>query len=338
MPCQHNFDDKHSEPVAEHLRLKAPGCLTAWKDINALVELFARLTEMQRFHLDGNEDASPFFPLLGIVPRRVAAARVEVVIAGGYEPGAIPAGTPLYAEDARFETEQDVNYDGNALTLGAVQRENIETPFFLGHKRGFPNTCFRVDTRGQTILSDTFALCVEDETWSLVDSLRASRPDDKHYTLNEETGEILFGDGINGAIPSGNVTVMTMVVTRGAGGNIAPNRITILNGFGVSQPEAAKGGAAKESIAEALARSRRERRQAATARDIEQIVLETPELSPEHVRVFMDDTVPKIGEPRVINISVKLKSGILDEDAKRRIIEHLEPYRLVCRDFRINNV
>jgi predicted phage baseplate assembly protein len=341
MLLQHNLDDERFAEIAERARLKAPEYFPPWTDLNThdpgvtLIELFAWLTEQQRFHLDQSEAAAPFFPLLGIAPRRATAATAEITLAGGLPPRLIPAGTPLFAEDVRFETEEDANYKGDPLTVRVIQRETMNTPFLLGYANGFPNSRFTADPKGRTVLHDGFALEVNGEAWTPADDFRLSDSEDRHYVLDDETGEITFGDGIHGLMPKGEVLITAMAVTRGAGGNIAPMRLTELAGLPVSQPEAAEGGAARETIFEALTRARENRRRAVTAKDIEQIVLETPGLDLERVRAFTARKRPGLGEPREISIAVKLKAGVADADAESQILSRLEPYRLVCREFRV---
>ncbi|NLR93452.1 hypothetical protein [Flammeovirga agarivorans] len=50
-------------------------------------------------------------------------------------------------------------------------------------------------------LSETFRLSINDITWSRVDNFDNSTASDLHYTVDSKTGEIVFGDGIQGAIP-----------------------------------------------------------------------------------------------------------------------------------------
>jgi hypothetical protein len=343
MLLQHNLDDERFAEIAERARLKAPEYFPPWTNLNmhdpgvTLIELFAWLTEQQRFHLDQSEAAAPFLPLLGIAPRRATAAATEITLEGGFPPRLIPAGTPLFAEDVRFETEDDANYTGNPLTVRVIQRETMNTPFSLGYAKGFPNSRFTAETKGRTVLHAGFALEADGEAWTRADDFRLSGPEDRHYALDDETGEITFGDGVHGFMPKGEVIVTAMAITRGAGGNIAPMRLTELAGLPVSQPEAAEGGAARETISEALTRARENRRRAVTARDIEQIVLETPGLDLERVRAFTLDKQPGLGEPREIRVAVKFKAGVAvaDADAESRILGRLEPYRLVCREFRV---
>lgn len=340
MLTQHNLDDMRFAQIAEAARLKAPEYFPPWNDLNAhdpgvtLIELFAWLTEMQRFHLSQIGGAGPFFPLLGITPRYASAAEVDITVKGGFAPQYIPRGTPLYAEDVRFETAEDAHYTGAPLSLHAIQREALRTPIPLGVARGFPHESFTVDAMGQTILRQGFSLTVAGLEWQLVDSFRASNPTDRHFTLNDESGEVKFGDGFCGALPIGEVIVMAMAITRCADGNIAQDRIPALGSLPVLQPHPAKGGAAQETAAQSLARAKLSHRQAVTARDIEELVAETPGIEAEDVSVF-EEGVCETGKPRIIYIAVKLKSGAVSDAVKHCICRHLEPYRLACRDFRI---
>ena len=52
-----------------------------------------------------------------------------------------------------------------------------------------------------SVADHPFVLKINDETWTRVDSFTLSSPTDKHFTLNTTSGEIVFGDGVNGAIP-----------------------------------------------------------------------------------------------------------------------------------------
>lgn len=338
---RHNLDDARFAQIAEQARIKIAEYFPYWSDLNThdpgitLIELFAWLTEQQRFHMDQSQEAAPFFSLLGIERCCASAAETEVEIAGGFAPRLIPADSPLYAEDVRFETLGDIQYKGEQLTVRVIQRETIKTPKVLGDAYGLPDERFTADTRGQIIMRDGFLLTVGGKAWTPVEDFRASGPCDTHYILDGETGGIMFGDGIRGAIPRGEVSVAAMTLTRGPGGNIAVKRITDLCGLAVSQPKAAEGGAARESVSDALARAGRERRQAVTAEDIEQIVRETHGLSVEHARAFAAEHDINAGEPRIIHIAVKLRNAIVTDEIKEKIRGHLEQYRLVCRDFNI---
>ncbi len=49
-----------------------------------------------------------------------------------------------------------------------------------------------------------FKLYINGELWHRVKNLQGSGPDDPVYILDKETGEVIFGDGINGRrLPTG---------------------------------------------------------------------------------------------------------------------------------------
>ncbi len=343
---QYPLDDERFHDIAQRARLAVAELCPPWNDLNThdpgvtLLELFAWLTELQRFHLDRSEDAGAFFPLLGARRRRARPAEVDITIPAGHPPCHIPAGTPLYAEDIRFETTADAYYGGDGLQLHIIQRESVP-PRLLGEARGgYPHAVFRIDTRGLAIVHESMRVTVDSERWALVDDFRAAQPDERCCALDCETGELTFGDGVRGAMPCGNVAVEAMALTRGAGGNIAPGRITGVEtsagALPVRQPEAAYGGAARESVAQALTRMLASQRQAVTAADIEQLVRETPGVRTGRVRAFAEGTAPAAGAPRTVTVAVQpLDGATLGDDEKRHIKAHLEPYRLVCHNFAI---
>jgi hypothetical protein len=70
---------------------------------------------------------------------------------------------------------------------------------------------FRLDQGSLPGTSQPVDLGIQDnghvEQWTEVPSLAASGPDDRHFTLDRETGEIRFGDGEHGRRPATGSTV-----------------------------------------------------------------------------------------------------------------------------------
>ena len=80
-------------------------------------------------------------------------------------------------------------------------------------KTSWVDTDCQVDgTANQTFLvkfppvaeNSSFTLKINNETWTKVSDFSASTPSSKHYTLDEASGTINFGDNIRGMAPSGN--------------------------------------------------------------------------------------------------------------------------------------
>ena len=104
--------------------------------------------------------------------------------------------------------------------------------------------------------------------WQEVDDFYASTPEDPHFVLNRTTGEISFGNGVNGRIPlafapavgGGNVVARDYLSGGGRRGNLPPNTITEIQTFlpgidSATNPFSAQGGAEEESVAAAKLRA-----------------------------------------------------------------------------------
>lgn len=72
----------------------------------------------------------------------------------------------------------------------------------------------------------TFKLLVEDDKWTEVDDFEGSKPSDKHFVLDKEKGEIKFGDGLMGLVPSQGSIIRVLEYMTGGGedGNLTPER------------------------------------------------------------------------------------------------------------------
>lgn len=100
--------------------------------------------------------------------------------------------------------------------------------------------------------------------WTQVETFFDSGQSDRHYTVkidNNDRARLTFGDGRNGAIPDGLLTI-DYKTGGGVAGNVAPNTISVLDGtfsdidgravqVTVSNALAASGGDERETMAEA---------------------------------------------------------------------------------------
>ena len=129
--------------------------------------------------------------------------------------------------------------------------------------------------------------------WIRVDSFDASGPGDTHFVLDVKTGEICFGDGVNGAIPpvcpsksEGNIRLVCFRAGGGKKGNVLPGAVNqIINptagctGLKVESCFAASGGGDGETVEEAAARASSGFKtgfRAVTSEDFERIACATP--------------------------------------------------------------
>ena len=128
-----------------------------------------------------------------------------------------------------------------------------------------------------------------------VDDFDASGPGDAHFVLNSETGEILFGDGWHGAVPSApeggqrqNIRAISYQSGGGARGNVVAGGIDKTVGppadwpkFRVNNPLAGSGGEAEETFEEAKRRALLDLQtpyRAVTDEDFEYLARSTPGL------------------------------------------------------------
>jgi hypothetical protein len=124
--------------------------------------------------------------------------------------------------------------------------------------------------------------------WHEVPDFYGSGARDRHYVLNHLTGEIQFGNGLNGLIPPAGVGNLRMTRYQTGGGTIGNRaadtivqlKTTVPYIEKVTNPEAATGGAeaeSLESLLERIPRTIRHRGRAVTLEDYEDLAkLATP--------------------------------------------------------------
>jgi hypothetical protein len=102
-------------------------------------------------------------------------------------------------------------------------------------------------------------------SWTEVTDFHAATPQDRHYVVDHRTGEVRFGDGVQGRIPPrgvGNVRMAHYQTGGGANGNRAAGTIvqmttTVPYIDTVTNLEAAEGGVAAETTTSLVARAPR---------------------------------------------------------------------------------
>jgi predicted phage baseplate assembly protein len=124
---------------------------------------------------------------------------------------------------------------------------------------------------------------VVDAGWSEAPSWGGTGPLDRTYLLSPEAGDLIFGDGRRGRVPSAGAEISVAYRTGGgAGGNVPAGTLVQLTpgqAVEVNQPFPACGGAKAETLNEAKARAVRELAiptRAVTLPDFEFLALETP--------------------------------------------------------------
>ncbi|HEY7303655.1 MAG TPA: putative baseplate assembly protein [Bryobacteraceae bacterium] len=174
-------------------------------------------------------------------------------------------------------------------TVGVIQAQTSRDEV-LGGSTGEPNQTFRLIHA--PVLMDSLSLEVDEGTgftvWKRVDDFFSSGPHDQVYVLNATNGEIRFGDGVHGAIPTANVdnagsNVVARVYRSGGGknGNVAAGAIKtpLVSVIGIddgkiSNLQPAVGGTDEQSIEDAKQRAAsvlRSNGRAVTGSDFEEL-------------------------------------------------------------------
>lgn len=179
---------------------------------------------------------------------------------------------------------------GKVLFIGANAAEVAQTkkarPEFLGAGNAQPDQRYKLINK--PVIAGSLKLEVEEGQrwieWKETDGFHASGPDDRHYVLDPEAGEVRFGNGLQGLPPQIGQRVRAREYRYGGGaeGNVPAKAISKLVEFPdvkVVNPLRAQGGGEPESIRDALSRipgELRRRDRAVTATDFQELALMTP--------------------------------------------------------------
>ena len=144
--------------------------------------------------------------------------------------------TPLAARrvaGGRYASGQEPEID--FIRANVVPASNLSTvqSELVGASNGRPDQVFRL--RRRPVAAHTLELEVDEpyeqqKHWSPKPDFLASRPEDKHYVLNANTGELRFGDGRRGRIPVADADIVAVTYRYGGGGagNVSADQITTL--------------------------------------------------------------------------------------------------------------
>jgi predicted phage baseplate assembly protein len=215
----------------------------------------------------------------------------------------LPASDPVarYWLRARIVRSQYARAPGllavRANTTEVEQAETIRHEV-VGGSDGSRNQ--RVRLRNRPILKDSLQLLIQvsdegPQLWTDVPDLFGSGPADDHYVLNRTSGEIRFGDGVNGNVPvayvgnpGGNIVAREYRTGGGRRGNVPAGAISTLvttvpgiDAAAVSNLQAAHSGRDEETLDEAKKRapgSLRSRDRAVTAEDFEYLAAQAADV------------------------------------------------------------
>ncbi len=205
---------------------------------------------------------------------------------------------------------------------GAVRLVCYEEGFTLvrrlGKGDGFPYQSFEV--RVDDLLEEDFQIMAAEEdgtfaAWEKVPAFDGSAPEHRHYLLDENTGEVTFGDCEQGLAPEGDILLIGCAASFGQKGNVKEGKI---NAFarnqikaGVTNDTVAEYGTDRETIDNAFLRLQKEMRRverAVTYEDFENLVRSTPGLMIQNCK-----TIP-------VRRTLK-RDGSMDENAVSIVVQ-----------------
>ncbi|HLJ46305.1 MAG TPA: putative baseplate assembly protein [Bryobacteraceae bacterium] len=296
-----------------------------------------------------DKDETRAFTRDGHIYFRSPGAAVQPATLGGV-PDVLYWIRALLVSSAYDLTPQLTSILTNTVRATQAQTVNYEV---AGGSNGTPNQAFAL--ANSPVL--TLQLEIDEGSgflaWKQVDDFYASGPNDAHYTLDPNSGQITFGDGQHGRIPlanpsnpSSNIVARSYRWGGGAAGNAAANTIielqTYLSGVqSVTNLLPASGGTDEETVDQAKARAPREikaRNRAVTAEDFEFLAQQTPGVLIERSRAIplMHPKFPGVQVPGAVTVVVVPDSDEPNPTPSRVTLEivcaYLNAHRLLTSE------
>lgn len=187
------------------------------------------------------------------------------------------------------------------------------------------------------------------QPWEEVEDFFNSEPDDRHYTLNRATGDILFGDGERGRIPLAGINNIVARYYRyggGVRGNVGTMTIKdiVTNVAGVDTVTnywLAEGGVDEEPLEDTKARAPKElkaRDRAVTVQDFEFLALQTPgvRVRRAHALPLYHPQFPDVQVPGCVTVIIIPESSdakpMPSEGTMQTVCAYLNQHRLLTTE------
>jgi predicted phage baseplate assembly protein len=301
---------------------------TYWRRLDLYEDESASFTREGYIAIEGPPTIEP------TVEGRVPDPRYWIrsrLVEGGY-----PAGRPPEIDFLRTNTVPAVN-------LTTVREEEI------GESDGRPNQAFRL--RRPPLQPDSLDLRVrapgeEEERWERVPDFLASGPDGAHYVITAATGELRFGDGTHGRIPTGGALIVASSYRSGGGaaGNVGPGQIDALLAAvagtdAVVNERAAEGGSDEERVEDLKRRAPsvlRHRGRAVTPEDFAALAKRAGGVADAIAIGLAHPDHPDVDVPGAVTVAVLPEAGgyppTPSEQLLHHVCSHLDRYRLLTTE------
>jgi hypothetical protein len=233
-------------------------------------------------------------------------------------------------------------------TVSAIQSFTLNDYKFSSS--GLPD--FYLDLEYTPVIEGTLKVKVkEEDAWiewkNEVEDFDASKPGDRHYSVDLATGRVSFGDGITGKIPPKGEDNIIVSYRSGGGvrGNVKPRVINkVLDKLAevvtVDNKKAAVGGEGAETLEEAILRARKELKtvyRAVTSADYEHLAMNTPGLKVARAKAIpryhpgQDIEVPGIVTVIVVPLS-PYEKPMPSTNFLKNVYRHLDKHRLLTTE------
>ncbi len=233
----------------------------------------------------------------------------------------------------------------------AVYEEDFYKNKVLAVGNGLPNQCYDVGNSG--LMADLLEILVSSvkdkgffRQWVKVKDFDSSGPDDCHYVVDEEKGQVYFGNGIRGRMPEAEIRIVSCGFCSGSRGNIKAGQtaesVSLLNdGYGYSVCDAF-GGCEPESIENGFFRARKafeEKERAVTGNDYEKLIMSTPGLRIQDCKTLESSEFSGEHYENEVRIVVRPYSengyAVLSDAYKRNILNQIMGKRIIGTSVRL---
>jgi hypothetical protein len=282
-----DYTDKDFDSLRLRLQNLVRSVFPDWTDFNVanfgnvLLELFAFVGDLLAFYQDNQARESriatatqrknliALTKLLGFRPAGARAATVDAVFTLAAVPAApvtIKAGTRVRTASVTdpivFQLLDDVTIPAGASppsALGTLEHSTRQEELFAS--TGLPNQ--EVVLLTAPFLDGSAEVSAGNGAYSEVANFLGSGAADRHFTIvvdQNDRATVRFGNGVNGAIPSGTITVRYKT-GGGAKGNVNAGTLRKLDGsftddagapvsVSVNNPQPASGGSDRQTVAQ----------------------------------------------------------------------------------------
>lgn len=288
LPANLDYTDKDFTALRERLINLIRTVFPDWTDVdvanfgNVMLECFAFVGDVLTNYQDNQSRESRLIEALirrnvialaahlGYTPRTAAPATADVLFALDSTPAndvTIPAGTVVRTRDVTGAIDFQLLLDlviaaGSDPPQAFGTVENSTT--ILGEtfqSTGLANQ--RVQLARTPYIDDTAVVSAANGAFTQVSNFLSSTSADRHYvvTIDEtDRARLTFGNGVNGQVPTGAISV-AYKIGGGLAGNVEANNITTIVGqftdalsnpvrVSVTNPGKASGGANRETVAQ----------------------------------------------------------------------------------------